>query len=104
MGVKNKEFDEQHIALLVRTVGLYPPGVLVKLASHESAVVKTAASPRHAPLVYAFYDRDGLVRSTPLLRDTNQSEYAIIDCVAPENCLSAKLVIRRLWAAPAPQR
>lgn len=104
MGVKNKEFDEQHIALLVRTVGLYPPGVLVKLASHETAVVKTSASPRHAPLVYAFYDRDGLVRSTPLLRDTNQSEYAITDCVAPENCLSAKLVIRRLWAAPAPQR
>ena len=97
VGVKNANFSEQQIAILVRQLGLYPPGTLVKLKSAEAAVVKNSSPPGRSPIVYAFYDRDGMVRSTPLMRDTNQPEFSIVECLAPEQCLSAKLVIRRLW-------
>jgi len=97
VGVKNASFSEQHIAILVRQLGLYPPGTLVKLKSGEAAVVRNSSPPGRSPLVFAFYDRDGMVRSTPLARDTNQPDFSIVECLAPEQCLSAKLVIRRLW-------
>jgi HD-GYP domain-containing protein (c-di-GMP phosphodiesterase class II) len=70
-------------ALLIKHVGLYPPGSYVRLASGELAVVVKRGARAHAPLVFAIVGRQGLPLGEPALRDTQDPTYEVRESLPP---------------------
>jgi hypothetical protein len=62
---------------LLRTLGLYPPGCFVQLASGEVGVVIRRGAKAHTPVVAALRRQDGGLYLQPLRRDTALARYAI---------------------------
>ena len=94
---KGSKHPEKQVVALLKTLTRFPAGTLVSLANGEIGLIKNPPPSQSQPQVYSVYDRSGMPRSAPVIRDSNQSEFAITGCVAPEKCQSAALVIRRLW-------
>lgn len=70
--------DMSVLAAMRRRLGNYPPGVLVRLASHETAVVTDFALGNAAPRqVVAIFNAAGEVITRPVVRDTGKTAYAI---------------------------
>lgn len=78
---EERQADEAGAAL-VKTLGLYPPGTCVRLASQEVAVVLRRGASATTPRVAALRGRDGLALSEPIPRDTALDAYKIIAPVA----------------------
>lgn len=95
--LKRHLYGEQLVALLYKTVTKYPPGSLVSLANGEVAVIKVKPEGELPPQVLSVYDRHGMPRMEPMPRDTANPEHAVKGVVAPEECRSAELIIKRLW-------
>jgi hypothetical protein len=68
---------------LLKTVGLYPPGSFVELASGETAVVVARGRRANLPLVAALLSASGSVFAEPLLRDTLERRHAVKAAVPP---------------------
>ncbi len=69
---------------LLRTVGLYPPGSFVELASGEVGIVVSRGRRANLPLVAALVSASGNVYAEPMLRDTLDRRHAVKAAVAPE--------------------
>jgi hypothetical protein len=69
--------------VLLRTVGMYPPGSFVRLANGELALVMARGSRAHAPRVAAFADGNGVLLAQPRLRDTTQAAFAVKTALSP---------------------
>ncbi len=69
---KDSEFDQSFTTLLIRELGIYPPGSFVRIASEEICVVISAGAKPSAPIVAAIRRADGPPYGEPLLRDTNK--------------------------------
>ena len=93
---ETKSMDEAGAAL-VKTLGIYPPGAWVKLASGEIGVVvrrgATAATPRVAVLI----NRSGMPTGEPLPRDTAQANWKIVSPVAHKE-VRVRLPLEKLLA------
>lgn len=83
-------------ALLVKEVGLYPPGTLVKLASGEIAVAVRRGATGQTPLVSAVMNRHGDALGSPVRRDTAQAEHAVTGLVGAQ-ALRVKLSANQLY-------
>lgn len=94
---KGSLHQENQVILLLKTLTRFPAGTLVSLVNGEIGVVRNPSPNQSQPQVYSIYDIDGMPRSSPIIRDSGQSEFEISGCVTPEKCKSAELVIRRLW-------
>jgi len=68
---------------LIRTFGLYPPGVWVKLQCGEIAIVVRRTPLAKAPVVVSLVSRTGLPLAVPALRNTRLPDYAVTGAVAP---------------------
>jgi hypothetical protein len=77
--------------LLVRALGLYPPGSLVRLANGDLAVVVGCGSRPQWPVVATISSREGLLPSTPVLRTPGDPEFGVVEALSP----------REAWRAPA---
>ena len=58
-------------SLIIKELGIYPPGTYVKLATGEVAVVTQRGASANAPIVMAITNKDGDPLSTPSRRDTS---------------------------------
>ncbi|HEY8879000.1 MAG TPA: HD domain-containing phosphohydrolase [Roseateles sp.] len=83
-------------ALLVKEMGLYPPGTLVKLASGETAVAVRRGTSGNTPIVSAVMNRHGDALGSPVRRDTATAEHAITGLVAAQ-ALRVKLSPHQLY-------
>jgi hypothetical protein len=63
--------------VLLKAVGLYPPGTFVSLASSEHGIVLERGEHANAPVVAALTSRNGMVMSEPRLRYTSQKILAV---------------------------
>ncbi|MFM2066213.1 MAG: hypothetical protein RLZZ584_1122 [Pseudomonadota bacterium] len=79
---------------LIKPLGIYPPGDLVKLRSGEVAVVMRRGSTGAAPLVAAISTRQGKPSVATTQRDTAQPEFAIEGALAD----------RSAWGRILPER
>ena len=70
-------------AAIIKAVGLYPPGSLVKLANGETAVVLRRGRRANAPTVAALINPSGAVLALPALRQTQMPATAVTGGVAP---------------------
>ncbi|WP_158253656.1 HD-GYP domain-containing protein [Chromobacterium alticapitis] len=94
---KDSEFDQSFITLMIRELGIYPPGSFVKLASEEICVVISGGAKPSEPLVAAIRRGDGPPYGEPLLRDTSKPGLKI---VAPCHASEARVrvsFLARLW-------
>ncbi|MEO8297181.1 MAG: hypothetical protein ABI574_05165 [Burkholderiales bacterium] len=72
--------DELGSALL-KTLGMYPPGSYVQLASGEVGVVVAPGRRMNHPLVAVFIGTTGMPTTEPVLRDTAQPARAVMRAV-----------------------
>ncbi len=68
---------------LIRTLGLYPPGVWVKLQCGEIAMVVRRTAIAKAPVVVSLVGKTGMPLAVPALRNTRLPDYAVTGAVAP---------------------
>ena len=68
---------------LIRTLGLYPPGVWVKLQCGEVAMVVRRTALAKAPIVVSLVSRTGMPLAVPALRNTRLPDYAVTGAVPP---------------------
>lgn len=80
--------DENHQpdqagSAIIKAVGLYPPGSLVKLANGETCVVLRRGRRANAPTVACIVNPAGAVLAAPALRQTHLPAQAVTGGVAP---------------------
>ena len=83
-------------SLLVKELGMFPPGTLVKLASGEIAVAVRRGSTGNTPIVSAVMNRQGDALGSPVRRDTASAEHAITSLVAAQQ-LRVQLTPHKLY-------
>ncbi|WP_374365025.1 HD-GYP domain-containing protein [Piscinibacter sp.] len=80
---------------IIKAVGLYPPGSLVKLADGETAVVLRRGRRANAPTVACIVNPAGAVLASPALRQTHMPAHAVTGGVAPHE-VKVRLNLQRL--------
>ncbi|WP_126456986.1 HD-GYP domain-containing protein [Sulfuriflexus mobilis] len=90
------EFDEKLSLLLIKQLGIYPPGTFVKLINGEMAVItKRNQKGSMQPQASSFISPRGGMFANPLRRDCSLKEYAIKEvCELDDNI---KLNLHVLW-------
>jgi HD-GYP domain-containing protein (c-di-GMP phosphodiesterase class II) len=68
---------------LIRTLGLYPPGVCVQLQCGEIAMVLRRTPVAKCPIVASLVGKTGLPLAVPALRNTKLPDFAVTGAVAP---------------------
>ncbi|WP_215782171.1 MULTISPECIES: HD-GYP domain-containing protein [unclassified Paludibacterium] len=80
---KDAEFDEAFTTLLIKELGIYPPGSFVRLASNEIGVVTYRGAKPSTPQVAALRKADGPAYGEPLIRETRNPSYQVVEpCAA----------------------
>lgn len=92
-----QEIELDLMALLVKTIGVYPPGTWVRLANTETALVIRRQATGHRPLVAAFIKEGQPPLPRPILRDTAENAYRVVRIsAAPRQ--RAMIHLSSLWA------
>lgn len=104
--LQRPQMDKGLISLLIKTIGIYPPGTYVKLANGDSAVVVRRGASAHTPSVCSLVSGVGMPLGEPVARDTALSRYAVTSLVARNQVMvvfdRAKLFRLSGAANPAP--
>jgi hypothetical protein len=82
---ENGAIDEAGAAL-IKAVGVYSPGSLVRLANLEMGVVVRRGANTTMPRVAILVNRDGIPIGEHPVRDTSQREFRITASVAASDC------------------
>ncbi|MBV8680453.1 MAG: phosphohydrolase [Aquitalea sp.] len=93
------QYDAQLVSLLIKEVGIYPPGSFVRLASHEIAVVTHGGEKANQPRVAALRKLDGPPYADVLLRDTRLAQYKVLEPVAAASAAVNPAYLTRLWTS-----
>jgi HD-GYP domain-containing protein (c-di-GMP phosphodiesterase class II) len=86
--------------ILIKELGIYPPGDLVRLQSGELAVVVRRSGNVSTPEVASITDRKGQAVVNTVRRDTSQPEFAIVGA-EPDRSLVQRLLPERLYGLAA---
>ncbi len=86
---RGKSVDDHLTQLLIREVGIYPPGSFVKLVNGDTAIVIKRAivkkgSSASAPIVSCLISPRGGLYGNPLMWDANMDMYKITGMAQPE--------------------
>ena len=68
---------------VIRAIGIYPPGCLVRLASGEVGIVLRRGARANEPRVASLMNSQGLPLAEPILRNTSLKNHAVTGGVAP---------------------
>lgn len=82
-------------AALVKTLGVYPPGAFVRLASREVGVVIRRGTTATTPRVAVVTNRDGMPTGEPIPRDTGMPPWKVTG-VVPFKDVRVNLSLDRL--------
>jgi HD-GYP domain-containing protein (c-di-GMP phosphodiesterase class II) len=92
---RGTEIDDSLSVLIVKELGIYPPGAFVKLQSGElGIVIKRHINPK-TPIIKAVVGPRGAPFDTPIPRKTDTREYEILDVV--ERDAIVKIDLNKLW-------
>jgi hypothetical protein len=89
-----RQVDEAGAAL-IKTLGVYPPGSFVRLASQEVGVVLRRGASATTPRVAVVLNRDGMATGEPIPRDTAQPGWKITAAL-PQRQVRVKTGLQRL--------
>lgn len=74
-------------AAVIKEMGIYPPGVYVKLANGETAVVVRRGESANTPQVFSLANAAGIAFAEPVRRDTRNDRFRVLAPVAPSNVM-----------------
>lgn len=100
---RGKSIDETIAAHFIRSVGIFPPGMLVRLANGEVGVVTRTGDKVNTPQVKSILTADGQRLMLAVARDTAQGEFAIRETVDPKQ-LATFVNMEAIWGASAAYR
>jgi HD-GYP domain-containing protein (c-di-GMP phosphodiesterase class II) len=66
-----------------KSIGLYPPGTWVKLASGETAIVAQRQKNSPIPIVKALFDGNDIPYMGPIPRDAKDARFKVLGATAP---------------------
>lgn len=89
--------DEGLTQDVIRCLGLWPPGLLVRLASGETAVVIRRTANLKAPEVRVVADVEGKPLQIYQIRDASEAEFLIQEALPRSSPLRERLNHRQLW-------
>ncbi|MBT3346834.1 MAG: HD domain-containing protein [Thiotrichales bacterium] len=75
---ENSPYDQNMVEHFIAEIGVYPPGLTVKLQNGDIAIVIERGINRAVPKVLAVWREDGTIYTPPLIRDTFQEEFHIL--------------------------
>lgn len=84
------------VAVLIKEIGIFPPGTFVRVASGELALVARRGLAANTPEVLALTTPQGMPYGTPVLRQTAQKTHAIV-AVIPREQLGFAVNLARIW-------
>ncbi len=93
---ENRQIDEAGAAL-IKAVGVYSPGSLVRMASQEIGIVVRRGANTTTPRVAVLVNRDGMATGETVLRDTSQREWRI-EASVPRHDFKVKINLERMLA------
>ena len=96
---ENRQIDEAGAAL-IKAVGVYSPGSLVRLANQEIGIVVRRGANTTTPRVAILVNRYGIATGEHVIRDTSQRELRIAASVPQHEC-KVKINLDRLLALTA---
>jgi hypothetical protein len=79
--LQDTHVDRSLVSILIKVVGIYPPGTHVKLSNGETAVVVRRGEHAHTPRVCSLTSAEGMPLGEPAARDTTQSRYAVVSII-----------------------
>lgn len=96
---ENRQIDETGAAL-IKAVGVYSPGSLVRLVNNETGIVVRRGANTTTPRVAVLVNRAGFATGDHMVRDTSLREFRIVSGVAQRDC-KVKINLGRLLALTA---
>ncbi len=95
-GAERNYLDSQIASLLLRRLGLFPPGTLVRLANRESACITRPGRNGRVRFAISFLDARGRPLESPRERDLTTRAYAVRNLISVEP-LWPKINWSQLW-------
>lgn len=92
-----EKLDSRLAQLLIKQLGLYPPGTVVKLGSGEIAVCTRRTSDARFPVLRAAIGVDGAVYASPKPRDPRSSEGRIVEIIPASRAKGLRPLVAALW-------
>jgi HD-GYP domain-containing protein (c-di-GMP phosphodiesterase class II) len=97
---KGAEIDATVAAYLLRVVGLYPPGTIVRLHNGETAIVTEAADNADTPIACSVLGANGAALAVPVKRKTIREDFRIVDVLTVDK-VDFPIQMSRLWGDEA---
>lgn len=91
------KFDPRLVQVLVKQLGVYPPGTVVKLASGEVGVCIRRTSDARKPVLRAVIDASGQLYATPKRRDIDATASRIVEVLPADRHRNIRGLIVQLW-------
>ncbi len=85
---------------VMRALGIYPPGTVVRLTNGETGVVTRKGSSTTTPIVHALIGPRNAALAFPIQRDTSMQMYAVRDLVC-ETKAAIHVSMQQLWGEEA---
>jgi HD-GYP domain-containing protein (c-di-GMP phosphodiesterase class II) len=96
---KDNEFDSAFTTLLIKELGIYPPGGFVKLANDEIGVVTHRGNKPSTPQVAALSKVNGMPYGEPLIRESRNPAFKVIEPCSSQLCSVRPHYLGRLWSS-----
>lgn len=96
---RGRAVDEGLASLLVREIGVFPPGTPVRLANREVGVVLRRGSDAARPVVARLINANGTLAVLAAQRNTALPEYAITETVPPRTYQALVASASELWCS-----
>lgn len=84
------------VAVLIKEIGIFPPGTFVRLANDEIALVMRRGSRVNTPEALSLTTPHGIPYHQPVLRRTAHRSFAIV-AVIPRSRLKISINVERIW-------
>ncbi|HEY0844528.1 MAG TPA: HD domain-containing phosphohydrolase [Noviherbaspirillum sp.] len=94
---RDVSLDGEMIQAMIKEIGLFPPGSIVKLKNGEVAVIKHCTHKPVDAIVYTVYDQRGMPLLEPVRREASHPNHEIMGMVPFAECRSAAVTIKRVW-------
>lgn len=95
---KDRLLDGELIQRMIKEIGIFPPGSIVRLKSGEVGVIKHRTYRPAEAIAYTVYDQRGMPLMQSARREAANPNYEILGMIPFTDCRSAAVTIKRLWA------
>lgn len=83
-------------AIIIKEIGIYPPGCFVKLTNGETAIVVRRGESANTPIVFSLSSGKGVPYVDPVRRDTSRKDYGITGLV-PREKIMTRIDASKIW-------